>query len=112
MLFPSIVCRKQDNKSFNLAQAIQSETHGEKKQAIYDLFAAYFTQYRYKTYSERGTRRLDAKLRCVVIYGAACLLPPAPTPAFRAVGPLCGILPSCTQQQQNYHEVDKLCKYC
>jgi hypothetical protein len=46
---------------------------GDKKQAIYNLFAAYIHTIPLEELIESVERaRLDAKLRYVVIYGAAC----------------------------------------
>ena len=55
-------------------QAIQPQTDiGDKKQAIYHLFAAYVHTMPLQEVVESVERaRLDAKLRYVVIYGAAC----------------------------------------
>ena len=55
-------------------QAIHPQTDtGEKKQAIYNLFAAYIHTIPLEELLESVERaRLDAKLQYVVIYGAAC----------------------------------------
>jgi hypothetical protein len=55
-------------------QAIHPQTDtGDKKQAIYKLFAAYIHTIPLEELIESVERaRLDAKLRYVVIYGAAC----------------------------------------
>jgi hypothetical protein len=55
-------------------QAIHPPTNtGDKKQAIYKLFAAYIHTIPLEELIESVERaRLDAKLRYVVIYGAAC----------------------------------------
>jgi len=55
-------------------QAIHSRTDtGDKKQAFYKLFAAYIHTMPLEELIENVERaRLDAKLRYVVIYGAAC----------------------------------------
>jgi hypothetical protein len=55
-------------------QAIHPPTNaGDKKQAIYKLFAAYIHTTPLEELIESVERaRLDAKLRYVVIYGAAC----------------------------------------
>jgi hypothetical protein len=55
-------------------QAIHHQTDtGDKKQALYTLFAAYIHTIPLEELIESVERaRLDAKLRYVVIYGAAC----------------------------------------
>jgi hypothetical protein len=55
-------------------QAIHPQTHtADKKQALYKLFAAYIHTIPLEELIESVERpRLDAKLRYVVIYGAAC----------------------------------------
>jgi hypothetical protein len=55
-------------------QAIYPQTHtADKKQALYKLFAAYIHTIPLEELIESVERaRLDAKLRYVVIYGAAC----------------------------------------
>jgi hypothetical protein len=55
-------------------QAIQPQTDiGDKKQALYNLFATYIHTMPLEELIESFERaRLDAKLRYVVIYGAAC----------------------------------------
>ncbi len=55
-------------------QAIHPQTNtGDKKQAIYKLFAAYIHTIPLQELIKSVERaRLDAKLRYVVIYGAAC----------------------------------------
>ncbi|MGP8133010.1 MAG: hypothetical protein ACLQAL_01920 [Halobacteriota archaeon] len=55
-------------------QAIHPHTEmGDKKQALYKLFAAYIHTVPLEQLLESIERaRLDAKLRYVVIYGAAC----------------------------------------
>jgi hypothetical protein len=55
-------------------QAIHPPTHtGDKKRALYKLFAAYIHTIPLEELIESVKRaRLDAKLRYVVIYGAAC----------------------------------------
>ena len=55
-------------------QAIHPQTDtGDKKQALYKLFAAYIHTIPLAELIESVERaRLDAKLRYVVIYGAAC----------------------------------------
>ena len=60
-------------------QAIHPKTHiGDKKQAIYNLFAAYIHTIPLEELIASVERaRLDAKLRYVVIYGAACSYCPA-----------------------------------
>jgi hypothetical protein len=57
-----------------LVQAIHSHTDmGDRKQAIYNLFAAYIHTVPLEQLLESIERaRLDAKLRYVVMYGAAC----------------------------------------
>ncbi len=57
-----------------LVQAIHSHTDmGDRKQVIYNLFAAYIHTVPLEQLVESIERaRLDAKLRYVVIYGAAC----------------------------------------
>ena len=57
-----------------VVQAIHPRTHtGDKKQALYKLFAAYIHTMPLEELMESVERaRLDAKLRYVVIYGAAC----------------------------------------
>jgi hypothetical protein len=55
-------------------QAIHSQTHTDnRKQALYNLFAAYLHTVPLEQLIESVERaRRDAKLRYVVIYGAAC----------------------------------------
>ena len=55
-------------------QAIYPQTHtSDKKQALYNLFAAYIHTIPLEELIESVERaRLDAKLRYVVIYGTAC----------------------------------------
>jgi hypothetical protein len=55
-------------------RVIYPPTHtGDKKQAIYNLFAAYIQTIPLEELIKSVERaRLDAKLRYVVIYGAAC----------------------------------------
>ena len=55
-------------------RAISPQIHtGEKKQAVYNLFAAYIHTIPLEELIKSVERaRLDAKLRYVVIYGAAC----------------------------------------
>jgi enoyl-CoA hydratase/carnithine racemase len=54
-------------------QTIPQIDAGDKKQAIYNLFAAYLHTVPLEKLAEsvEQTRR-DAQLRCVVLYGAAC----------------------------------------
>ena len=57
-----------------VVQAIHPQTDtGDKKQTLYKLFAAYIHTMPLEELIESVERaRLDAKLRYVVIYGAAC----------------------------------------
>jgi hypothetical protein len=56
----------------NFVQAIRPETHSDKKQAIYNLFAAYLHTVPLEELLESLKRsQRDAQLRYVVIYGAA-----------------------------------------
>ncbi len=57
-----------------LVQAIHPQTNkGEKRQALYNLFAAYIHTIPLEELIESVERaRLDAQLRYVVLYGAAC----------------------------------------
>jgi len=57
-----------------LVQVIHTQTNkGEKRQALYNLFAAYIHTIPLEELIESIERaRLDAKLRYVVIYGATC----------------------------------------
>jgi len=59
--------------SASFVQAIDLTDIGDKKQAIFNLFAAYIHTVPLEELIESVERaRLDAKLRYVVIYGAAC----------------------------------------
>jgi hypothetical protein len=73
-------------------QAIHSHTDmGDRKQAIYNLFAAYIHTIPLEELIESVERaRLDAKLTYVVIYGAACSYCLAR--AERLTGRICGRL--------------------
>ena len=55
-------------------QAIHTQADASnKRKALYNLFAAYIHTIPLEELIESVERaRLDAKLRCVVIYGAAC----------------------------------------
>jgi hypothetical protein len=60
-------------------RVISTQTHtADKKQAIYNLFAAYVHTMPLEQLIESVERaRLDAKLRYVVIFGATCSYCPA-----------------------------------
>jgi hypothetical protein len=59
--------------SASFVQAIDLTDIGDKKQAIFNLFAAYIHTIPLEELIESVERaRLDAKLRYMVIYGAAC----------------------------------------